>query len=614
MSQVPPLSLGELGRAVAADLRRSCVVLVGYETFFKLLAALVLVPALAALLFHLVRWKGYLALTNTDIVGFVLSPLGVCYAYLVGLKILGVALLEHAGAMALAALKQTGHWHGLRHAAVVLAMRSLRVLRLGGLLLVVSAAVLAPFAALAAGTYAWLLGDHDINFYLAERPREFYLAAAIGAVLLLGAVSLLAWLFVRWAFALPIVLFEDVQPLAALRLSAARTRGVRWRLALLLLGWALAMLLTHVLLVAGFKLFAGGLLSATGRRPGVILGEMAVLLVVKGLLLAGLSAAFVIGQSLLVLRCYVERGVRLGVLDRGHWGDGLEREPGEPPPTLIHRLEWGLAGGVGAVAVLCLALTWPFTLREEPQVTAHRGYWQQAPENSLAAIQQAIDVGADWVEIDVQLTADGEVVLLHDNDLFRMLGDRRTTAQLRLDELKQLRYRDERFPAERLPTLAEAIELARDQIKLNIELKFVGRDRALSRKVAEVVRREEFEGECFVASLVYEGVVEAKRHNPRLKTAAIIAYAVGDISKLDVDVLSVKKELATEELLRKARRLDKQVHVWTVNDRRDMRRFIEQGVHNIITDHPDRFREIVRERQGLGDTQRLLLTCRYLLD
>jgi glycerophosphoryl diester phosphodiesterase len=318
----------------------------------------------------------------------------------------------------------------------------------------------------------------------------------------------------------------------------------------------------------------------------------------------------------LILRLYVERGVRVGALDRAHWGDALEDRPAEPK-AMVRRLEWGVAGVVVAFGVFYLSLTAPFDLAEQVEVTAHRGYSRAAPENTLAAIRKAIDVGSDWAEIDVQLTADGEVVLLHDNDLRRMTGDPRRLAKVRYAELKDIPL-DRRFGAEyareRIPSLREVIRLARGRIKLNIELKFPGRDRTLAKKAADLLREEEFEDECFVASLDAEGVRAAKKHNPRLRTAAIITAAVGDISRLDVDILSVNTRLATDDLLHRARRLGKQVHVWTVNEPRAMRRLIEHGVDNVITDDPERFLEIRRERSSLGDGQRLLLACRYLLE
>jgi glycerophosphoryl diester phosphodiesterase len=340
------------------------------------------------------------------------------------------------------------------------------------------------------------------------------------------------------------------------------------------------------------------------------------LLVVQAVLLAALSTIAVVVHSLLLVRLYADRSVALGVLQPQDWGAGLNEQP-PSPKKLLGRLEWGTAGVVAVVGTAYLALTAPFSLRDAAQVTAHRGYSLKAPENTLAAIRQAIDVGADWAEIDVQQTRDGEVVLLHDNDLKRMTGDRRKPGELTLAELRKLDVGSRfspMFAGEHVPTLLEVIALARGKIKVNIELKFPGKDHRMAKKVADLLRQEAFEDHCFVASLDYDGVTLAKKHNPKLRTAAIISVALGDVSKLDVDVLSVNAKLVNDRFLRTARQLGKEVHVWTVNDRRSMRRWIERGVDNIITDDPESFLEVRRERDELSDVQRLLQACRYLMD
>ncbi len=615
-SPPPPPSLPDLFRTVLGDFRRCFPVLLAFEVLFKLLTVLVVVPLIALVLFHLVRETGRTAITNNDIAGFLLSPRGVLYGFLLGLELLGVVLLEHAGVMALVALKQTQRWTGLRNGLAVLAGRTLRVLRLAALVLAIAVVLIAPFAALAALAYHLLLGGQDINYYLAVRPPRFWAACAVGGGLALTALALAAYLFVRWAFSLPIVLLEDRQPIPALRASALRVRGVMGRVGTVLLGWQAIAFVMHLAGVGAFKLVASLLLSSAGYRPSVAVPLVAGLLVAHVVMLSALSFVAVVVHCLLLLRLYLDRSVALGVLPADRWAPALDEVPASPS-KLLWRLEWGAAGVVSCVFIAYLALTVPFPLRDDVQVTAHRGYSRKAPQNTLSAIREAIKVGADWAEIDVQLTRDGEVILLHDSDLKLMTGDRRKPGDVTLAELRTLPARERfgpEFASERIPTLREVIKAARDNIKINIELKFYGKDRSLAKKVAELLREEEFEDQCFVASLLEDGVHLAKKYNPKLRTAAIVTVAVGDIGKLDVDILSVNTARATDRLLHEAKRLDKEVHVWTVNSRRDMRRWIERGVNNIITDDPELFLQVRQEREELGDVQRLLLACRYLLE
>jgi glycerophosphoryl diester phosphodiesterase len=206
--------------------------------------------------------------------------------------------------------------------------------------------------------------------------------------------------------------------------------------------------------------------------------------------------------------------------------------------------------------------------------------------------------------------------VLHDRDLMRMAGDPRRIADLTFAEARTLdlgRCFSPAFAGERIPTLAEVIRLARGKIKLQIELKYYGRDRGLARKVAELVGREAFESECEVTSLDYDGLMTAKRHNPRLKVVALVTYALGDPGRLDVDGLSVNTEVLSDRLIRAARRRGQALYAWTVDDPRAMLRLIERGVGGLVTNAPEEVIRIRRERAALSDVERRLLAARYLL-
>jgi glycerophosphoryl diester phosphodiesterase len=164
-----------------------------------------------------------------------------------------------------------------------------------------------------------------------------------------------------------------------------------------------------------------------------------------------------------------------------------------------------------------------------------------------------------------------------------------------------------------VPTLKETIDLARGRIKLNVELKVYAGDRRIAAATARLLREEAFEDECVVASLDHEALQLAKAVDPRLRTAAIVTYAVGDVSGLAVDALSVNAPLATDDLLRSARRNGKDVMVWTVDDPAAARRLVGRGVRNLITNDVPALAEVRAEEAALTDGERLLLAYRSLL-
>jgi glycerophosphoryl diester phosphodiesterase len=271
---------------------------------------------------------------------------------------------------------------------------------------------------------------------------------------------------------------------------------------------------------------------------------------------------------------------------------------------------------LGFVGYLGLGIPGRLSARVPIVVVAHRGYSRHAPENTLSAFKAAIEIGADFAELDVQETSDGVIVVLHDRDLMRMAGDPRRITDMTFDEARKLdmgRGSGPEFAGERIPTLAEVISLVRGRIKLQIELKYYGRDRGLARKVAELIGRERFEDQSEVTSLDHDGLMKAKQANPRLKVVALVTYALGDPGRLDVDGLSVNTEVLTDRLVRATKRRGLALYAWTVEDPRAMVRLIERGVGGLVTNASDVLVRIRRERSELTDVERRLLAARYLL-
>jgi glycerophosphoryl diester phosphodiesterase len=607
-----PLPVSGLARSMWHDFLRARRVLFVYEVLFKLLQAWLLAPAVALVLALVLSRGGHVAVSNTDILDFLLTPLGLLYAALFGTAGVALLLLELAGIMILAARAGRAERPPLSELLRAVLGVVLRVARLAALMVGLLTLALLPFLLAALVTYRTLLSEHDIYFYWKDRPPAFWLAAGIGTLLLVAALAAAAALGVRWAFALPVLLFEKQTARAALRASRERVRRVGWRVGLILIGWVLGTRLIGAALEMGFQFLAAAALENAGERP---IALILVLLVAHGGLLAAWSFILTVGLGLAARRLYLLRSEQLGLL--------AEEGPGTAAGTPRAAVPWNWFLAAGSIAIFLIAplVLW-LTLsryvgdRRPVLVTAHRGHARTAPENTLSAISKAIASGADYAEVDVQLTADGKIVLLHDRDLKRVAGVSRRLDAMSFAEVRKLdvgSWFGPSFRGERVPTLAELIDLARGRIRLNIELKFHGPDRRLAREVARLVREKDFESECLVTSLNYDALGEVKRHNPRLRTGLIVAHALGDVSRLEIEALSVRADFLSDRLLRAARRAGMEVHVWTVNDARRMTRLMKRGVDNILTSDPDLAIRVRDEWAGLTGPERLVLASRLLL-
>ncbi len=262
----------------------------------------------------------------------------------------------------------------------------------------------------------------------------------------------------------------------------------------------------------------------------------------------------------------------------------------------------GLAGGLG---LLDGALNGSFlasSLAVQTEITAHRGSSKTAPENTLAALEAAVEEMADWAEIDVQETLDGVVVVCHDWDLKRVCGVDRRVSQLTWEELKNLdagTWFSVEYAGEGIPCLRDAMEYAKGKIKLNIEMKYSGADSELPEKVQRLVEEYEMEEQCILTSTSLDYLKRVKEKNPQIRTGHIVPAAYGNYDMDEwVDVISIRSGFVSESFIRRAHENGKTVHSWTVNDKKELERMRVLGVDNVITDVPLLAREILYREEA----------------
>ena len=231
------------------------------------------------------------------------------------------------------------------------------------------------------------------------------------------------------------------------------------------------------------------------------------------------------------------------------------------------------------------------SMHANTKVIAHRGASSFAPENTLSALGEAVRLGANYAEIDVQQLQDGELILMHDTNFKRTTGKDKNVWESTYEEVKTYdagSLFDEYYVGEQIPTLEQAIVYAKDKIELMIELKLTGYEKGLEEKVVELIEKYELTDQCMIVSMNYDVLTKVKAINPKIKTGYITAVAYGDFEELDgVDAYSIEASFATEFLIRTLKARGKEVFVWTLNKENAMLDMIGLGVDGIITDNPD---------------------------
>jgi glycerophosphoryl diester phosphodiesterase len=605
---VTPSGPGKLGVDAAAlgrQLRRNWPPFLAIHVAVGLLSFTLLTPAAAGLLRLAVTLSGDAALSDQDILFFVLSP-GGFVAFLVLASVFSILLfLEHAAMLVVALTVRLGQPASTRQVLLFLLRRGAAVFELSLRVLLRVLLNLLPFALLALLLYRLLLSQYDINYYLAEKPAEWRLALAGGGLLAVACAANLLRLFLNWLLSLPLLLFTGCSARAALAQSRATVRGHRPAILAWLAAWAAV---TALLGLAGSALVGVGgsfvipLAADTVNALLLALGLFAFTGFLLSFTIAFAASAWL---SLLVIRICESLGM--------NWSRKPAATPaGRPHPLLRDRR--GLALGLVAGFLTAILLSWAFLARlpfdTETVVMAHRGASGSAPENTLAAVRAAIDSGAHWVEIDVQETADGRIAVIHDKDLKKIGGSPMTVADSTLDQLQQVdigsRF-DPRFADQRVPSLEQVLALCKDRIGVNIELKYYGRQQRLEQRVVDIVEQADMAGQVMFMSLDYTGIQALRGLRPDWKTGLLSSVAVGKLTALDVDFLALNGRAASRSLIRQAQAQGKEVLVWTVNDPLAMATMIGRGADGLITDQPSLAVSVLRHYRELQPGERLLI-------
>ena len=242
------------------------------------------------------------------------------------------------------------------------------------------------------------------------------------------------------------------------------------------------------------------------------------------------------------------------------------------------------------------------------QVTAHRGFSRKAPENTLPAFEAAMDCGADYIELDVQLTADDVLVVCHDDKLDRTTDGTGKLSSYTYDELMQFSAgswfgKDGEFDDVRIPSMTEVLDLVGKDIMLNIEIKRSGDPKRTAEKVVELVEEYGIVNSCYVTSFSYPALKKVKQLNPKIKTAFIanLATATSYAQLPYIDAVSMNYLFVNQSVVNSAHHNGKRIFVWTVDRQSEMQKMMALGVDNIITDRPDRALDVVNSK-SVGDT------------
>lgn len=234
---------------------------------------------------------------------------------------------------------------------------------------------------------------------------------------------------------------------------------------------------------------------------------------------------------------------------------------------------------------------------------AHRGFSGKYPENTLLAFRKAIEIGADGIELDVQISKDGELVIIHDEAVDRTCDGKGLIAEMTLDEIKQLDasagFRG-LYGVNRIPTLREYFELVKpvDGFITNIELKTgINEYPGIEKKVYDLIKEFELEDRIIISSFNHFSVKRFMELCPTMKCGFLVEDWILDFGKYakehNAQFVHPRFNSVTDETVAEILSNGIGINTWTVNTEEEVRRLYKLGVNAVIGNFPDMTKEVM---------------------
>ncbi|GLS83042.1 glycerophosphodiester phosphodiesterase family protein [Paraferrimonas haliotis] len=582
-----------------AQVRRSAVALLRFQLVFKALLLVVLIPLAASLGGIGLSLVNANDLANLKLVSFLISPVGFISIFLLISAFLLYYYLEQAGMLFLLATDKGNQW---QHSFRLMTRHAYPILRISALQSGAAMMLLIPLILIGLGLYHWLLSEYDINYYLNELPAEFIVAVSLLGLAGAAAIVALGIWMLNWQLALPLMLFEKMPVKQALLESKLRLHGDRHKFFIYLLIWFGLRLAFAIPLLAALSWSIDALVPMLPQDF-----DSALPWLVGILLFTTLSLIFISGIDSLLFAMVTTR-IYLRTPNTS-----LQLNCDTPKQLPL----WFKTAFISILLLLIADnyyLASDFFPKQKVQITAHRAGGFAEIENTLTGLRSAIKQGADLAEIDVQLSGDGQLIVMHDRDLMRLAGndvsifdDASSLLQVPLTPSAQQQ------PAT-LSRLNDFLMEAKDKIRLNIELKFYGQlPPQLVPKTLALIDQYQMADQVVLSSLSIAALNQAAQLNAPMPLGLIVSATLGGQDFSGYDFVAVNQgQLSSSDMVH-YRQHKLQVHAWTVNTQVAAERAMLLGADNLITDEVALIKPKVEAFNQLSQAEIILRRLHLLL-
>ena len=589
--------------------------LIGFELIYKIISVVIFVPIFLSLFKLITHISGYNYLTLENIIPFLLNPMTLIFLFILIMFVTFYTIIDISTIIIILDNAYQKKKITIKNAFIVACKKSLRIFKKKNLLFPILVIFLIPF--LNIGISSGFVSTISVPEFILDYINKNSILSILYFVLIIClTIILFRWLYVIHYFVLEECNFKESKKKS---INLSKKNKLKDFISIIITQFIIVMLYIIFILLGIFiisllyKYLGKNLISSFSITMIWFLIALSYIVLVL--------MATPISYAIISVRFYKHKEeIKENIIHvKTYYKDNKKIN------KRFNVLKY-------CVTILCIFSGTLFTYSvingyydlkieyiRQIEVTAHRGASINYPENTMSAFIGAKELGADWIELDVQQTKDKEIIVLHDTNLKRTTGLDKNTWEVTYDEIKDLdagSHLNSKFSYERIPTLKEVIKYALDNnIKLNIELKPTGRETDFEKMVVDIINEYNFSNNCVVTSQVYNVLENVKKYDNNIKTVYVMSLAYGNITELiAADNFSVEASSITKTLVKKVHNSGKELYAWTVNTKESIDNMIEFNVDNIITDNINLAKEEIYSSKTSNIINEYVKYVNYLLN
>lgn len=570
--------------------------LIRFELFYKIILTIILIP-IAIESFNLtMKLTGYTYLTLENILSFLLNPITFVLLLLIIIFLTIITIFDISTLIVIFDVSYHEKKISVRDAIKVSISRCKNIFKIKNISVAFLILFLIPFLNLG------LSSNVITSIKIPEFIMDYITSNKTLFVLYIILYLFLVYLISKWLYSLHFMIIENKSFKEARKASKTLAKGNKFidiikilfaqilltitYILFLLLGLVVVILINNIL--THFKIVESILITLVWLFIGISL-------IIASIVSNGISYAII---SSLFYKHKIDKNEKIREIN-------YEQVINEKKKNKI--LKWitvviSILTVIGGTALTYQIVTGKNNLNIEyvrnMEITAHRGASVKYPENTMAAFRGAKELGADWIELDVQQTKDKQIVVSHDTNLKRVTGVNKEIIDMTYEEISKLdagSFKGKEYAGEKIPLLSEVLEFAKENnIRLNIELKPTGDEVDFEKQVVELIKEYNMKDRCVVTSQVYEVLQKVKKYDKNIKTVYVMSIAIGNITDLkDSDAFSVEASNVNESLVTRVHNEGCELYAWTVNTKESINHMIDMNVDNIITDNIELGKDLV---------------------